>query len=223
MAVDRTKLTAPFPREALKTRQGGGGRSLTYVEGHTVIHRLNDACGDAGWSFSILREWQDGDILKALVELTLPGLGARQHIGVQKIDARGGEDLHKGAVTDALKKAATLFGVGLELYGPDYEGGEVSRPQASRPAQAPPRHEQAVRGSERPPVTAGMRSNYEAAPPPAEDLDLTPPAEGGACGVCGEVLDAKALADCAKYRKGEHICYGCYGARRSGNAQRSGR
>jgi hypothetical protein len=121
MPVDLKKLTAPFPREAIKQRQGGGSRMLSYVEGHTVVHRLNDACGEEGWSFAILKEWQDGDILKALVELTLPGLGSRQHIGVQKITANGGEDLHKGAVTDGLKKAATLFGVGLELYGPDYE------------------------------------------------------------------------------------------------------
>jgi hypothetical protein len=106
---------------------------------------------------------------------------------------------------------------------PEDDDGNAASSHGQHRGHAPqPRHEQAVRGSERPPVSAGMRSNYEAAPPPAEDLDLTPPAEGGACGVCGEVLDAKALADCAKYRKGERICFGCYGARRSGSAQRSG-
>jgi Rad52/22 family double-strand break repair protein len=151
MPVDREMLTKAFPREALKTREGGGNKRLTYVEGHTVIHRLNDACGDEGWSFQIMREWSEdvaggGTLLKALVELTLPGLGSRQHIGVQKLRGNDGEDIHKGAVTDGLKKAATLFGVGLELYGPDYEGDEpAASPEiARRPIQqAPP----ASRGS----------------------------------------------------------------------------
>ncbi len=48
-------------------------------------------------------------------------------MGVQKVSERGGEDLVKGAITDAMKKAATLFGVALELYGPDY-GAEPDAP-----------------------------------------------------------------------------------------------
>jgi recombination DNA repair RAD52 pathway protein len=126
MGVDKTKLQQPFPKSAIRQRQGGGGRMLDYIEGHTVIHRLNEVCDS--WDFAIVREWQEGNLLKAHVRLTLPGLGSREHIGVQKVSDNGGEDLHKGAVTDALKKAATLFGVGLELYGPDYE----SAPQPAR-------------------------------------------------------------------------------------------
>ena len=38
--------------------------------------------------------------------------------------------MRKGAVSDALKKAATLFGVGLELYGPDYEAAPDPRKAA---------------------------------------------------------------------------------------------
>jgi hypothetical protein len=73
------------------------------------------------------------------VALTIPGLGTREHIGVQAVEERGGEDLVKGAITDALKKAATLFGVGLELYGPDYEAGEVN--------DAPPRNRSTSRNT----------------------------------------------------------------------------
>ena len=36
--------------------------------------------------------------------------------------------MNKGAVTDALKKSATLFGVGLELYGEYYEAGNEAAP-----------------------------------------------------------------------------------------------
>ncbi len=125
--VDLKKLREPFPREEIKQRIIGGGRKAEYLEGSSVIRRLNAAAG--AWDFRIIKEWQDGDILKALGEITIPGLGSRQHIGVQKIAAGGGEDLHKGHVTDALKKAATLFGVGLEVYGPDEEGSYPSSNQ----------------------------------------------------------------------------------------------
>jgi len=67
-------------------------------------------------------------------------------MGVQMVSERGGEDLVKGAITDAMKKAATLFGVGLELYGPDYGDNAQDTPRpaptqqrpAERAQQAPP-------------------------------------------------------------------------------------
>ncbi len=129
MTVDLDLLTKAFPDNALKQRSGGGGKMLTYVEGHTVIHRLNDATNNQ-WTFSVdkierMEIDQSNALVMAYVTLEIPDLGRRSHIGVQSVNARGGEDLVKGAVTDALKKAATLFGVGLELYGPDYEAGEV--------------------------------------------------------------------------------------------------
>jgi hypothetical protein len=170
--IDLGKLRASFPAEAIKTREIGGGKRVSYVEGHTVIRRLNDCCTE--WSFVVLREWMDGTILKAQCELSIPGLGSRQHIGVQRIAANGGEDLHKGHVSDALKKCATLFGIGLELYGPDYEGEDSETREARaaatvretryRPEEtagtAPERT--AARTEERTPVTAS-------APPP--DID----------------------------------------------------
>ena len=117
-----------FPKSAIKTRPGGGGKQLSYVEGHTVLHRLNTATGN-NWDLAIrsIDTMQLGPktLMRAHVALTIPGLGTREHIGVQAVDERGGEDLVKGVVTDALKKAATLFGVGLELFGPDYEAGEL--------------------------------------------------------------------------------------------------
>jgi hypothetical protein len=119
-AVDLAALGKPFPREALKKRKGGGGKDLTYVEGHSVINRLNNATGNR-WDFTVDRFETQGDLLMAFVTLTLPGLGSRSHIGVQKFAPNSGEDLAKGCITDALKKAATLFGVGIELYGDDYE------------------------------------------------------------------------------------------------------
>lgn len=119
------ELTKPFPENCLKTRKGGGNSTLTYIPGHLIIRRLNEATGN-DWTFCVVSETEtpqpDGKILiKVRVALTIPGHGTREGIGVQIVSEKGGEDLYKGALTDAVKKAATFFGVGLELYGPDLE------------------------------------------------------------------------------------------------------
>lgn len=131
--VDLDRLTAVFPKEALQTRQGGGGKALTYIATHSVIRRLNDATRNR-WDFRLIRFELIGDTYVAIGELTIPGLGTRTGIGVQKVAERSGEDLVKGCASDALKKAATCFGVGLELYGPDYEEEAIQADEAAKTA-----------------------------------------------------------------------------------------
>ncbi len=150
------RLGEPFPQAALKQRAAPGGRTFTYLEGHAVIRRLN-ACLPNGWSFRVLstefKPWGQTNagrpqyLVLATVELDIPSLGTRSHVGVQVVSEGAGEDLFKGAVTDGLKKAATLFGVGLELYGTDYEAvdqmtGEIAPARAAQPQrQAPPQEQ----------------------------------------------------------------------------------
>lgn len=130
------ELCKPFPPQALKQRTIGGGKQATYVETETVIRRLNHATGH-NWTFAITRfEWRD-DLLIALGELTIPGMGTRTGTGVQRVQGNA-DDLVKGAASDALKKAATLFGVGLELYGPDLETGEIPNVPPARQPNAKP-------------------------------------------------------------------------------------
>lgn len=137
MSVDLEKLTKPFPREAIKTREGARGRKFSYVETQTVIRRLNEATGN-NWDFRVVqREWR-GDLLITIGELTLPGLGTRTGTGVQRVADGAGEDLVKGSLSDALKKAATLFGIGLEFYGDDYEAVAAER-EERQAARAPQR------------------------------------------------------------------------------------
>lgn len=139
--VDLEKLTQPFPPEAIKQREGRGHKMLSYVAGETVIKRLNEATGNR-WDLQVEAIWSDTmpggqTVMLARVRLTLPGLGAREHIGVQVIGERDGEDMYKGAITDALKKAATLFGVGLELYEDEPKAAPQS---ANRPAVIERKH-----------------------------------------------------------------------------------
>jgi hypothetical protein len=135
-------LLQPFEGEAVKQRQGGGGRNFDYIEGHTVIHRLIDAT-DNDWSMEVIgietMPWGNQMLVRAHVRLLIPILGHRDGVGVQVVDpARlGSEDMVKGAITDALKVAAKHFGVALHLYGPDYGAGETgARPKTVVNGQA---------------------------------------------------------------------------------------
>lgn len=128
-------LGEPFPRQAIKSRQGGGGKSFSYIETHAVIHRLNSATNGC-WDFRVVNvEWR-ADLLIVQGELTIPGLGTRAGFGVQKVAPNAGEDLVKGGASDSLKKCATLFGVALDLYGPDYEGAATPTPAPATRAPA---------------------------------------------------------------------------------------
>lgn len=125
--VDLDLLYKPFPRECWKTRKGGGNRNFSYIPTHLIIRRLNEATNN-NWTGVVIpgteqRIQQGSDtLLKLRYSLTIPGCGTREGEGVQVIRDNGGEDLEKGALADALKKAASMFGLNLDMYGADLEG-----------------------------------------------------------------------------------------------------
>src|SRR6266850_1427080 len=127
------RLSAPFEVTFTDVR---GGVELKYVSGEQVVTRLNEVLGVGGWSFRVLRHdvnseadeaWALGELVAEIGERTV----VRQQFGSQKIRRSRstgapldlGFDL-KGASTDALKKCASLLGVGLYL----------SRKEPSRPS-----------------------------------------------------------------------------------------
>ena len=76
-------------------------------------------------------------VVKVKGRLTVPGLGVKEQYGSKVLigGATEQESAFKSASTDALKKCASLFGIGLELYG-EAEGFEEKAYQeyASNPA-----------------------------------------------------------------------------------------
>ena len=105
----------------IKTRPGRNGQSLSYIEGHAVIERLNEAFSGQ-WSFYILDHRITDDQVIVLAELRVNDLVKQAFGGSDVTRAKESgkpisisDDL-KSAATDALKKAATLLGVGLHLY-----------------------------------------------------------------------------------------------------------
>jgi len=125
-------LSEPFPSEVEKQLKKGGA-SLTYIPVSEVITRLNKVLGVDMWSYEIIkceRDALDPDYIVAHVRLSatfVPTEKApniivtKDGIGGQKIKrTRNGDildlgDEMKGAISDALIKAAQQFGVGLYL------------------------------------------------------------------------------------------------------------
>ncbi len=123
-------LTRPFSPEQIRQREGRGGKMLDYLETHVIITRLNEAF-DGGWSFDIMESRILDNECLVHGRLTAGTISKSQFGGSEIVRRRDdssplsiSDDL-KSAASDALKKCATLFGVGLELY---HKGGGIERP-----------------------------------------------------------------------------------------------
>lgn len=122
-------LAQPFDTTFKDVR---GGVELEYLNGEQVVSRLNEVLGLDAWSFRVLEHGynQEADECWVLGEITVTfGVGpsdrtyvVRQQFGSSKVKRSRttdspldiGFDL-KSATTDALKKCASLVGVGLYL------------------------------------------------------------------------------------------------------------
>lgn len=130
-AVNTDALVKPFPKAAVRQRRGANGMNLNYLECHTVIRRIIEATGN-DFSFRVVGVSFQDSLIIATVELEIGG-SKRQQVGSARMNGGNNDDAVKAAISDGLKKAATLFGVGLELYGPDYEAQPI---QPAQPVQA---------------------------------------------------------------------------------------
>lgn len=131
------QLADPFAPEMEKTMSKGGTR-LTYIPVSEVINRLNKVLGIDRWSFEVIscnRDAMDPEYIVAHIRFSWittdkytnadgPVI-TRDGIGGQKIKRTKAGDIvdlgdeMKGAVSDALKKAAQTLGVGLYLARSD--------------------------------------------------------------------------------------------------------
>lgn len=166
------QLAARFTASDHKTKTIGG-TGLTYVDGETVVSRLNEVLGFDGWSFevvdvtvledevwargrltvytekrAVIREQTGGQIINRT-----RGTPARPYVPAEgdrpeqpAVPAEKGKVIElsndiKGAVTDCLKKCATLVGVGLYLYDPTERReveAEMRAERGGRPAPKAP-------------------------------------------------------------------------------------
>jgi len=138
MTIPIKALSEPFAANLIKQRKGNFGKKLDYAEAITVVHRLNDVL-EGQWSFTIVGYRIEAEEVIVHGELKIAD-EVHQQFGGSSItrNAETGvilslaDDL-KAAASDALKKCASAFGVGLYLYK-DTSPVRTPRPRPEPPA-----------------------------------------------------------------------------------------
>lgn len=112
-------LRRPFAPGVIKQRPLGNGQSVDYAPIDAVLDRLNRATLEWHWEVTRVEiltmpiRRKEGVIPMPVChvagQLSIPGLGTRQGIGTAPCE--GTEDAAKIAESDAIKRAATMFGV----------------------------------------------------------------------------------------------------------------
>jgi len=113
--LDLKALALPFPAKLISWRVGSTtadktrGMALAYIDARDVMERLDDVCGPAGWQATYPHAGQ-----KTVCSI---GILCGEH-WVWKSNGAGDSDIEaeKGALSDAFKRAAVLWGVGRYLY-----------------------------------------------------------------------------------------------------------
>jgi len=174
--MNRELLERPFEAALIKTRRGAHGQKLSYVEGAEYIRRLN-AAFDGRWSFEIT-DRQVGKNHVVVVGRLTAGDIVKMAFGGSTIttNSQTGEvvsiaDDLKAAATDAMKKAASMLGVGLHLY----QDSGTTEKTGARPASAETSRPRTGNGR-------GNGARQQSAPqdvPPPQDRSRQSPDNGG--------------------------------------------
>lgn len=128
-------LNRPLPKEKIRTRPGGKGMEYSYITPDFVIELLNEAFGH-NWSTRVIYHNVHEQTVVVGLRLTVPVEGDDKPITKEQFGSceitrgLGVGEAFKGATSDAMKKCATLLGLGLELYKDD-------EPEETGPAPAP--------------------------------------------------------------------------------------
>ncbi len=128
-------VTRPLPKDKIKQRPGKGGMTFNYISADLVIDLLNEAF-DHRWSTTIVSSTMHENTAVVGLELTVHdadgnSIHKQQFGSCETGRGMGPGEAFKGAASDALKKAATLLGIGLELYQDDDTSSSSPRlPQA---------------------------------------------------------------------------------------------
>ena len=108
------RLRAPFPADWVQWRLGSTtqdkkkGMAIPYMNKKMVIDRLNEVLGPVNWQDEYVK---DGDTMTCKLLLRFAGEWITKSDGAGQTDIEG----EKGAYSDAFKRAAMKWGIGLYL------------------------------------------------------------------------------------------------------------
>ena len=154
----RECLTRPFTPEQIQQRSGGKRGMFSYVPAALVKQRLNEAF-DFKWSWEVndFRIENNQCIVSGTLIASIDGEPIKkQGFGSKPITGEIGDDF-KAASSDALKVAASLFGIGLHMYM-ENKPQQQQGPQMYPP---PPPPQQQQRGYNQAPPPPGYQPAYQ--------------------------------------------------------------
>lgn len=110
-------LSEPFPTDFIEWRIGSTnkektkGLALAYIDARAVMDRLDTVCAPENWQCNYL--FGNGSSVVCNIGIRVP-----KGDWIWKADGAGATDVEaeKGAMSDALKRAAVRWGVGRYLY-----------------------------------------------------------------------------------------------------------
>lgn len=115
MTIDFAALRAPFTPEQVSWRVGATnadktrGLALAYIDARVVYDRLDAVCGPGGWQC----RYPHAEA-KTVCEIGI--LVANEWIWKANGAGDSQQEAEKGALSDALKRAAVAWGIGRYLY-----------------------------------------------------------------------------------------------------------
>lgn len=110
------ELSAPFPIEYIEWRVGSTNKDkskclpLCYIDARAVMDRLDAVCGPDGWQCNYTPG--AGGMVICNLGIRVDGAWLWKSDGAGQTDIEG----DKGALSDALKRAAVRWGIGRYLY-----------------------------------------------------------------------------------------------------------
>jgi len=127
--TDLLLLSAETPRDQIKTRQGPGGKQLSYVTARFVMALLDDTVGPENWQS---KHTMEGDKVQCSIGIRVNGEWVWKSDGAGETDIEG----EKGSFSDALKRAAVSWGIARDLY-PDAANHQSAPADAGRAPSRP--------------------------------------------------------------------------------------
>lgn len=119
MTIDLAKLAAPFPENQIHWRVQGkpferngqfSAMALAYIDARDVMDRLDDVCGPEGWQCDYTETTKGRVICRIGILIDDKWVWKSDGAGETAVEGE------KGGISDALKRAAVVWGVGRYLY-----------------------------------------------------------------------------------------------------------
>ena len=111
--MDKTEMALKRPFKNVKWRKGyKNGKDLVYINARDVMDRLDTVFGVDGWQTKY-EYMGDRMICNLSVRFDLEWITKSDGAGDSNIEGE------KGGISDSLKRAAVLLGIGRYLYNPN--------------------------------------------------------------------------------------------------------